>query len=43
MSGDKLKGYFDRVFDKLPPTLNGMSEAEQQRIRNAQRAILFPE
>jgi spermidine synthase len=43
MSGDKLKGYFDRVFDKLPPTLHGMSEAEQQRIRDAQRAILFPE
>jgi spermidine synthase len=43
MSRDRLKDYFDRVFNKLPPALEGMSVEEQQRIRNAQRVILFPE
>lgn len=43
MSGEKLKKYFDRAFDELPPAVGGMTGADQQRIRNAQRAILFPE
>jgi spermidine synthase len=43
MSRDRLKDYFDRVFDTLPPALKGMSTEEQRRSRNAQRVILFPE